>query len=109
MLNVPGTWDIWEGTVYERVPIINWVRNEGEDTTEQEFDIMDFVRDPESRGLPGRGCGGVSHPSGLLAFWTAQRRRSEVVRTHGTGRGRGAGRSRSAGRSGAVVLHDDAA
>ncbi len=62
VLNVPGTWDIWEGTVYERVPIINWVRNEGEDTTELEFDIMDFVRDAEARGLqlPGNVVNAVA-------------------------------------------------
>ncbi len=60
--NVPGTWDIWEGTVYNRVPIINWVRNEGEDTLEMEFDIMDFVRDAEARGLqlPGNVVNAVA-------------------------------------------------
>jgi hypothetical protein len=48
--NVPGTWDIWTGQVGGR-PIINWVRAEGQDTPSMEFDILDFVRDAESRGL----------------------------------------------------------
>jgi hypothetical protein len=52
--NVPGTWDIWEGQVGGR-PIINYVRNEGQDTPSMEFDILDFVRDVGTRGktLPG--------------------------------------------------------
>lgn len=48
--NVPGTWDIWTGTVFNR-PIINWVRAEGADTSSMEFDILDFVRDAQARGL----------------------------------------------------------
>lgn len=47
---VDGTWDIWVGTVNNR-PIINWVRSEGQDTYAMEFDILDFVRDGEARGL----------------------------------------------------------
>lgn len=48
--NVPGVWDIWSGSVNNR-PIINWVRREGTDSTEIEFDVMDFVRDAQTRGL----------------------------------------------------------
>lgn len=48
--NVEGTWDIWNGTVNSR-PIINWVRHEGMDSTEIEFDVMDFVRDAQMRNL----------------------------------------------------------
>ena len=48
--NVPGVWDIWNGSVNNR-PIINWVRQEGMDSTEIEFDVMDFVRDAQMRGL----------------------------------------------------------
>jgi hypothetical protein len=48
--NVEGTWDIWTGQVLGK-PIINWVRDEGQDTPSMEFDILDFVRDAESRGL----------------------------------------------------------
>jgi hypothetical protein len=48
--NVPGTWNIWQGEVLGD-PIINWVRAEGQDTESMEFDIMDFVRDAETRGL----------------------------------------------------------
>jgi glycosyl hydrolase family 12 len=48
--NVPGTWNIWQGEVLGR-PIINWVRAEGQDTPSMEFDILDFVRDAETRGL----------------------------------------------------------
>lgn len=53
--NVPGKWHIWEGTVFGTRPIVNWVRAEGNDTEELEFDILDFVRDAEKRGmtLPG--------------------------------------------------------
>jgi hypothetical protein len=49
--NVPGSWDIWTGTVGNR-PIINWVRAEGDDSLELEFDVLDFVRDAQARGLP---------------------------------------------------------
>jgi hypothetical protein len=48
--NVPGVWDIWNGTVNNR-PIINWVRKEGMDSSELEFDVMDFIRDAQMRGL----------------------------------------------------------
>jgi hypothetical protein len=48
--NVEGTWDIWNGTVNNR-PIVNWVRREGTDIHELEFDVLDFVRDAEKRGL----------------------------------------------------------
>jgi hypothetical protein len=48
--NVPGVWDIWNGTVNNR-PIINWVRQEGMDSPELEFDVMDFIRDAQTRGL----------------------------------------------------------
>jgi hypothetical protein len=48
--NVSGTWDIWTGSVGNR-PIINWVRAEGQDTTDMEFDVLDFVRDAQTRGL----------------------------------------------------------
>jgi hypothetical protein len=48
--NVPGVWDIWSGTVNNR-PIINWVRPEGMDSPELEFDVMDFIRDAQMRGL----------------------------------------------------------
>ncbi len=52
--NVPGVWDIWEGMVNDR-PIINYVRAEGADTLSLEFDIMDFIRDAQTRGyeIPG--------------------------------------------------------
>jgi hypothetical protein len=48
--NVPGVWDLWTGTVNNR-PIINWVRQEGMDSSEIEFDVMDFIRDAQMRGL----------------------------------------------------------
>jgi hypothetical protein len=52
--NVPGSWNIWQGEVLGK-PIINWVRGEGQDTESMEFDIMDFVRDAQTRGftVPG--------------------------------------------------------
>jgi Glycosyl hydrolase family 12 len=52
--NVPGTWDIWDGSVNGR-PIVNWVRREGTDIREIEFDVLDFARDAEMRGLTIQG------------------------------------------------------
>ncbi len=59
--NVPGVWDIWDGEVNGR-PIINWVRAEGCDSHEIEFDVMDFVRDAEQRGyeIPGTHINAVA-------------------------------------------------
>lgn len=48
--NVPGVWNIWSGSVNNR-PILNWVRAEGTDSSEIEFDVMDFIRDANTRGL----------------------------------------------------------
>ncbi|MEY4545792.1 MAG: hypothetical protein RL685_1987 [Pseudomonadota bacterium] len=52
--NVAGTWDIWTGTVAGSdgvKPIINWVRSEGQDTHDMEFDVLDFVADARMRNL----------------------------------------------------------
>lgn len=59
--NVPGTWNIWNGTV-NGLPIINWVRAEGQDSLEIEFDVLDFLRDADSRGLdyPGSHVNAVA-------------------------------------------------
>ncbi|WP_437585259.1 GH12 family glycosyl hydrolase domain-containing protein [Sorangium sp. So ce1000] len=59
--NVPGTWNIWNGMV-NGLPIVNWVRAEGNDSYEIEFDVMDFVRDAETRGLsvPGNTVNAVA-------------------------------------------------
>ncbi|MGK4005872.1 hypothetical protein WMF31_24815 [Sorangium sp. So ce1036] len=59
--NVPGTWNIWNGMV-NGLPIVNWVRAEGNDSSEIEFDVMDFVRDAEMRGLsvPGNQVNAVA-------------------------------------------------
>lgn len=48
--NVDGLWDIWEGEV-NRAPIINYVREEGQDSPRIEFDVLDFFRDAQTRGL----------------------------------------------------------
>lgn len=52
--NVPGTWTIWTGNVNNR-PIVNYVKPEGQDLGELEFDVLDFYNDAKSRGynLPG--------------------------------------------------------
>lgn len=52
--NAPGVWDIWEGQV-NGAPIINYVRAEGQDSPEIEFDVLDFIRDAQARGfqVPG--------------------------------------------------------
>lgn len=59
--NVPGTWNIWDGTV-NGLPIINWVRNAGDESYEIEFDVMDFIRDAEMRGfnVPGTHINAVA-------------------------------------------------
>lgn len=58
---VPGTWDVWIGEV-NRAPIINWVKPEGQDLEEFEFDVLDFVRDAPKRGftVPGTDIGAVA-------------------------------------------------
>jgi hypothetical protein len=61
--NVSGTWDIWTGQVSTQrgtQPIINWVRAEGQDTHDMEFDILDFVRDARSRNLTVPGSSVLS-------------------------------------------------
>ena len=52
--NVPGKWNIIAGQV-NNLPIVNYVRAEGEDTHAIAFDILDFIRDAQNRGfaLPG--------------------------------------------------------
>jgi hypothetical protein len=52
--NAPGSWNIWSGTVGGK-PCVSYVRNEGQDSPEVEFDVMDFVRDAATRkiNLPG--------------------------------------------------------
>ena len=52
--NVPGTWTVWTGNV-NGIPIVNYIKPEGQDIYELEFDVMDFYRDANSRGysLPG--------------------------------------------------------
>lgn len=48
--NVPGVWDIWDGSVNSR-PIVNYVRAEGMDSPEIEFDVLDFLADAQTRGF----------------------------------------------------------
>jgi len=45
---VPGTWKIHYGTVNSR-PIVNYLRTEGQDACEFEFNVMDFVNDAQAR------------------------------------------------------------
>lgn len=58
---VPGVWNIWDGMV-NGLPIINWVRAEGDDSTEIEFDVLSFLSDAEARGLgfPGSHINSVA-------------------------------------------------
>jgi hypothetical protein len=51
---VPGTWNIRYGTVNAR-PIVNYVRAEGQDACELEFDVMDFVADAQMRSTTTTG------------------------------------------------------
>jgi hypothetical protein len=46
--NVPGTWNIRYGTVNSK-PIVNYVRVEGQDACEFEFNVMDFINDAQIR------------------------------------------------------------
>jgi hypothetical protein len=48
--NVPGTWDLWVGKV-GNFPIVNWVKPEGQDISELEFDVLDFVKDAKQRNI----------------------------------------------------------
>jgi Glycosyl hydrolase family 12 len=48
--NVPGQWDVWSGMV-NGLPIINWVKPEGQDLYELEFDVMDFIRDAANQNF----------------------------------------------------------
>jgi hypothetical protein len=48
--NAPGIWDIWAGKA-GALPIVNYVRREGQDSPELEVDVMDFVRDAQTRQL----------------------------------------------------------
>lgn len=75
--NVPGTWDIWTGRVGNR-PIINWVRAEGDDTLSMEFDVLDFVRDAQARGLEVPGTHVLSVAVGF-EIWTGPIERLESV------------------------------
>jgi hypothetical protein len=47
---LPGSWNIWTGNVNGR-PIVNYVRAEGQDLSELEFDVMDVYRDVKTRNL----------------------------------------------------------
>jgi glycosyl hydrolase family 12 len=57
--NVPGNWNIWTGQVGGK-PIINYVRAEHQDTPSMEFDILDFVDDVKTRGMPLPGTSVLS-------------------------------------------------
>jgi hypothetical protein len=71
--NVPGTWIIRYGTVNSR-PIVNYVRAEGQDACEFEFNVMDFIADAQMRSattpalmLPGDTVRAVAVG---FEFWT---------------------------------------
>jgi hypothetical protein len=51
---LPGTWIIKYGTVNGR-PIVNYVRAEGQDACEFEFNVMDFVTDAQARAATTSG------------------------------------------------------
>ena len=48
--NVSGSWDIVTGQV-NNLPIVSYVRAEGDDAHAMAFDIMDFILDAQTRGL----------------------------------------------------------
>lgn len=51
---VPGTWLIRYGTV-NNAPIVNYVRPEGQDGCEFQFNVMDFVNDAKARAATTTG------------------------------------------------------
>lgn len=59
--NVTGKWNIWAGEQFGH-PYVAYTRAEGADTLELEFDVLDFVRDAQARGvnLPGSHVNGVA-------------------------------------------------
>jgi hypothetical protein len=70
---VPGTWNIRYGTV-NSAPIVNYVRTEGQDACEFEFDVMAFVNDAKMRSattsalmLPGDTVRAIAVG---FEFWT---------------------------------------
>jgi hypothetical protein len=70
---VPGTWNIRYGTVNNK-PIVNYVRTEGQDACEFEFNVMDFVNDAQARSattpaltLPGDTVRAIAVG---FEFWT---------------------------------------
>ena len=70
---VPGTWNIRYGTVNDK-PIVNYVRAEGQDACEFEFNVMDFVNDAQMRSattpaltLPGDTVRAIAVG---FEFWT---------------------------------------
>jgi hypothetical protein len=70
---VPGTWNIRYGTVNNR-PIVNYVRTEGQDACEFEFNVMDFINDAQTRAatnsalmLPGDTVRAIAVG---FEFWT---------------------------------------
>jgi hypothetical protein len=50
----PGTWNIRYGTVNGR-PIVNYMRAEGQDACEFEFNVMNFVNDAQMRSTTTAG------------------------------------------------------
>jgi hypothetical protein len=52
--NEPGTWNIQYGTV-NNAPIVNYVRTEGQDACEFEFNVMDFINDAQMRSATTSG------------------------------------------------------
>jgi hypothetical protein len=48
--NVPGTWDIWVGTAFSKT-CVSYVRPEGQDSAELEFDVLDFLRNASVQGI----------------------------------------------------------
>jgi hypothetical protein len=51
---MPGTWDVWTGSVNGHA-IVNYVKHEGSDLAELEYDVLDVYRDAKMRNfnLPG--------------------------------------------------------
>jgi hypothetical protein len=52
--NVPGSWNLWAGDVGGKV-CVSYVRPEGQDSLELEFDVLDFWRDALTQSVGASG------------------------------------------------------
>lgn len=64
---LPGSWDLWSGEV-RGLPITNYVKPVGQDTSEVEFDLLELIEDARARGLMVPGDSVMSIAAGF-SIW----------------------------------------